>query len=68
MPATPNSATALTCEPETPLSGAMTAYFAKCQEKLGIVLYAVRCGQTPSITVLREPGRPTPAWCAACWR
>ena len=57
MPTTPNSATALTCEPETPLSGAMTGYFAKCQEKLGMVLYAVRRGQTPSITVLRaNPG------------
>lgn len=31
------AATALTLEQETPLSAEMTAYFAKCQDKLGMV-------------------------------
>ena len=37
MEKTPKSVTALSCEQETPLSEPMTAYFAKCEEKLGMV-------------------------------
>ena len=33
----PDSVTALSIEQETPLSAAMSAYFAKCDEKLGMV-------------------------------
>jgi uncharacterized peroxidase-related enzyme len=38
----PEAVTALTLEPETPLSEAMTGYFAKCEEKLGMVPNVLR--------------------------
>lgn len=37
MKTSPNSVTALSIEQETPLSAAMSAYFGKCDEKLGMV-------------------------------
>jgi len=37
MEKAPEAVTALSCEQETPLSASMTAYFAKCDEKLGMV-------------------------------
>lgn len=37
MRSPPESVTALKLEQETPLSDGMTAYFAKCQDKLGMV-------------------------------
>ena len=37
MRKTPEPVTALSCDQETPLSPAMQAYFAKCDEKLGMV-------------------------------
>lgn len=37
MKSPPESVTALNLEQETPLSEGMTAYFAKCQDKLGMV-------------------------------
>lgn len=38
----PEAVTALTIEQETPLSEAMEAYFAKCEEKLGMVPNVLR--------------------------
>ena len=37
MKTSPDSVTALSIEQETPLSAAMSAYFGKCDEKLGMV-------------------------------
>ena len=37
MKNTPETVTALSCDEEMPLSAAMQAYFAKCEEKLGMV-------------------------------
>lgn len=38
----PEAATALTLEQETPLSAGMSAYFAKCEDKLGMVPNVLR--------------------------